>query len=527
MIRTLGLSAYYHDSAAALAVDHEIVAAAQEERFTRVKHDASFPALAINACLEEAYLEPDELDAIVYYDSPVLSWQRIVANAMEAGGEQLFVEAAHEVLGRKLWVQDEVQRSLGSLGRAGRLLFCEHHLAHAASAFYPSPFEEAAIVTIDGVGEWTTTSIGHGCAERIELSHEITYPHSLGLLYTAVTTFCGFKANSGEYKLMGLAPYGEPRYADLIREHLIDIRPDGSYRLQLEHFGYLDGPSMTTESFAALFGGPAREPESRISQREVDLAASVQVVTEEVVDRITATAQRESGSRNLVLAGGVALNCVANGRLAASGAFDGIWVQPAAGDAGGALGAALLAAHAYFGVPRPSPAGRDRQRGSLLGPAYSPSEVGAFLDRRGLPSTHLPDPDERAKRVAALLADGAVVGHFSGRMEFGPRALGNRSILADARSPDTQRVMNLKIKYSESFRPFAPIVLAEDCADYFEFDGESPYMLMVAPVRRERRTDGGGGGSVDDLLAIVNQVRSDIPAVTHVDHSARLQTVDA
>jgi carbamoyltransferase len=527
----LGISAFYHDSAAAVVRDGEIVAAAQEERFTRRKHDPRFPHQAINYCLEEAWVEPDELDAVVFYDSPLLTWDRVLRNCLATapGSREQFVRAARSVLGIKLWVQDHVRASIGSLGRLGRLLYSEHHLAHAASAFYPSPYEEAAIVTIDGVGEWSTTTVGHGEGARIELFQEIAYPHSLGLLYTAFTTFCGFKANSGEYKLMGLAPYGRPRYADRIREHLIDVREDGSYRLDTAYFGYLDGFAMTNEKFHALFGGPPREPESPITRREMDLAASIQEVTTELVERIARHVRRETGSRHLVLAGGVALNCVANGALLRDRVFDGLWIQPAAGDAGGSLGAALLAHHAYFGEPRRPRRARDGQRGSFLGPAYSEAEIAAFLSRRDLPCERVADPAARADRVAAALAEGKVVGLVAGRMEFGPRSLGARAILGDPRRPDTQAAMNLKIKFRESFRPFAPAVLEDEAAKYFELEAESPYMLLVAPVREERRRpmdlDAFEGGD-DDLRKVVNQPRSDLPAITHVDYSARVQTVD-
>jgi carbamoyltransferase len=526
----LGISAFYHDSAAALVRDGEIVAAAQEERFSRQKHDPRFPAQAIDYCLGEAFLEPDDLDAIVFYDNPLWTWDRVLRNALATAGagREPFEQACRSVLGVKMWVGDHVRRALGSLGKLDRLLFTEHHMAHAASAFYPSPFEEAAILTLDGVGEWATTTLGVGRGDRIELHQEIAYPHSLGLLYSAVTSFCGFKVNSGEYKLMGLAPYGEPAYYDRMRQNLIDVRADGSYRLSLGYFGYLDTLAMTNERFAALFDGPPRTPESRITQREMNLAASVQKLLEEVVLQMARHTRERTGCARLVLAGGVALNCVANGRLLRERIFDDLWIQPAAGDAGGALGAALLASHAYFGVPRlRHPAGRDTQKGSLLGPAYSVHEVQAFLDRHDIPAEHVPDAAARARRVAALLAAGKVVGCLHGRMEFGPRALGARSILGDPRRPELQSVMNLKIKYRESFRPFAPAVLADCAGEYFDLDRESPYMLLVAPVaeRRRRPTAARDLGADDDMLAVVNQVRSDIPAVTHVDWSARVQTV--
>lgn len=528
----LGIAGYYHDAAAALVRDGEIVAAAQEERFTRRKHDPSFPVNAINYCLEEGFVDAVDLDAIVFYDNLLLTFDRVVQNACAGGpdGRRLFAQAAGNLLGDKIWVNEHVQRTLGTLGREGRVLFTEHHMAHAASAFYPSPFDSAAVLTIDGVGEWATTSLGLGHGRRLELFAEIDYPHSLGLLYSAFTSFCGFKVNSGEYKLMGLAPYGRPKYADRIRDHLIDIRPDGSYRLDMAWFGYIDGMAMAGPRFAELFDGPARAPESQITRREMDLAASIQQVTEDIVLRTARHLRRLTGEKNLVLAGGVALNCVANGKLAKAGLFDGIWIQPAAGDAGGALGAALMAHHGYFEAPCARPAGAgDAQRGSYLGPRYSSEEILAFLDRKGYRYHRIAGRDERLGLVAQALAAGKIVGWLSGRMEFGPRSLGARSILGDPRNPRTQATMNLKIKYRESFRPFAPAVLREKCADYFDYDGDSPYMLTVAPVREDRRrpmdTSAFEGGD-DDMMALINQPRSDVPAITHVDYSARIQTVD-
>ncbi len=529
----LGISAFYHDSAAALVQGGAIVAAAQEERFSRKKHDPRFPRHAINYCLEEAFVEASDLDAVVFYDNPLATFDRVVENSIAAAprGREQFIKAGEAILGNKVWVNEHARRALGSLGREGRALFTEHHMAHAASAFYPSPFERAAILTLDGVGEWATTSLGVGVGNRVELTHEIDYPHSLGLLYSAVTYFCGFKVNSGEYKLMGLAPYGEPKYYDAIREHLVDVRDDGSYRLDTSYFGYLDGMVMTNERFASLFDGPAREAESRITRREMDLAASVQKITEEIVLKTARHLRKTTGERNLVMAGGVALNCVANGKLVAEGIFDNLWIQPAAGDAGGALGAALLANHMYFDEPRTVDArGRDAQRGSYLGPKYSSDEVKAFLDRHGYPYTRIADRAERSRFVAGHLADGKIVGWLSGRMEFGPRALGARSILGDPRNKDTQSVMNLKIKFRESFRPFAPSVLRERCADFFEMTCESPYMLLIAPVRESRRLpmdDARFRGGDDDMIAVLHQARSDVPAITHVDYSARVQTVDA
>ncbi|MBI4514607.1 MAG: carbamoyltransferase [Deltaproteobacteria bacterium] len=525
----LGISAFYHDSAAAIVRDGRIVAAAQEERFSRKKHDPRFPRHAVNYCLEEAFVEPERLTAVVFYDNPLLTFDRVLKTLLSVApkGRDQWVQAARSMLGVKLFVARHIRRCLNV---DVPVLFTRHHLAHAASAFYPSPFARAAILTLDGVGEWATGSIAVGAGETIRTLKETCFPHSLGLLYSAFTYFCGFKVNSGEYKLMGLAPYGTPRYADLIREHLIAVKPDGSFRLNLDYFGYLDSDVMTNERFAALFGGPPRRRETRITRREMDLAASVQQVTEEVVLRMAGHARELTGMRDLCLAGGVALNCVANGRLLREGVFERIWIQPAAGDAGGALGAALAATHQRFGVPRQVPAGgRDAQQGSYLGPAYSPAEVRAFLDWNGYPYEAVKDVPLRAERIARALDDGKVVGFFSGRAEFGPRALGARSILGDPRRPETQVQMNLKIKYRESFRPFAPSVLAERCQEYFELDRDSPYMLLVAPVRRERRRAVNGTGvstGDDDLLAVVRQARSDVPAVTHVDHSARVHTVE-
>lgn len=531
MSRTiLGISAFYHDSAAALVKGGEIIAAAQEERFSRKKHDPRFPAGAINYCLEEAFLEPSDLDAIVFYDNPLLTWDRVLKNSLMMGESsyEQFDKACRSVLGIKMWVQDYVRRAVGSLGRAGKLLFTEHHMAHAASAFYPSPFAEAAILTMDGVGEWETTTLGMGRESRLELHQAIHYPHSLGLLYSAFTYFCGFKVNSGEYKLMGLAPYGRPQYYRAIRDHLIDIKRDGSFCLNTEYFGYLNSNYMTNEKFQQLFGGPPRPPESLITRRERDLAASVQQVLEEVVLALARHLKKETGAANLVLAGGVALNCVANGKILREGLFDGLWIQPAAGDAGGALGAALLGAHLYFGVPRQiNASGRDSQKGSYLGPAYQPAEITAFLARQGYPFERITDTVARLQKIARALAGGQVVGYFSGRMEFGPRALGARSILGDPRDPEMQSRMNLKIKYRESFRPFAPSVLADEVQDYFELNCESPYMLLVAPVKAARRLpmEAENFYNTEDLRTVINQPRSDIPAVTHVDYSARVQTV--
>ncbi len=528
----LGISAFYHDSAAAIVRDGEIVAAAQEERFTRKKHDPRFPENAINYCLEEAFTEASALDAVIFYDNPLTTFDRIVQSAIATGveGRTQFIKAAGSLLGEKLWVNQFVERTIGTVGREGRVLFSDHHMAHAASAFYPSPFESAAILTMDGVGEWATTSLGVGRGNSIELFSEINYPHSLGLLYSAMTYFCGFKVNSGEYKLMGLAPYGEPKFSDVIRRNLIDVRDDGSYRLDMSYFGYLDGTIMTNERFDTLFNGTARQPESPITRREMDLAASIQKITEEIVLKTSIYLRRTTGEKNIVMAGGVALNCVANGKMLAQKIFDKVWIQPAAGDAGGALGAALIGNHVYFDEPRHvDQNGRDSQKGSFLGPRYSSDEVSAFIDRKSLPHQRITDNTSRAKTVARALADGKIVGWFSGRMEFGPRSLGARSILGDPRNKETQAVMNMKIKFRESFRPFAPSVLQERCAEYFDLDVDSPYMLLIAPVLESRRlqmdlTNFYDGN--DDMMNIINQPRSDVPAVTHVDYSARIQTVD-
>jgi carbamoyltransferase len=527
-VTVLGISAFYHDAAAAIVRDGEIVAAAQEERFSRLKHDPRFPRHAVHYCLEEAFVEPAELTAVVFYDNPLLTFDRVLKSLLSVAprGEQQWLRAAPAMLGVKLFVTQAIRRVL----RADVPVLCtRHHLAHAASAFYPSPFRQAAILTMDGVGEWATTSIAVGEGGQIRTLKEIRYPHSLGLLYSAFTYFCGFKVNSGEYKLMGLAPYGTPRYADVIRAHLVHVKPDGSFRLNLDYFGYLDSDVMTNERFAALFGGPPRRPESRITRREMDLAASVQLVTEEVVLGLARHARALTAMRDLCLAGGVALNCVANAVLLRERIFERLWMQPAAGDAGGALGAALVATHQRFGVPRRVGNGaRDGQKGSYLGPAYSAAEVRAFLDWNAYPYHVIADRRQRAARIAQALDAGKVVGFFSGRTEFGPRALGARSILGDPRRAATQVQMNLKIKYRESFRPFAPAVLAERSHQYFDLDVESPYMLLVAPVREERRMPldpSAHANGDDDLLAVVRQARSDIPAVTHVDYSARVQTV--
>ncbi len=524
----LGISAYYHDSAACLLQDGRLVAAAQEERFTRRKHDAAFPRHALRYCLAEGGVSRDAVDAVVFYDKPVTKFVRILKTAFAVAprGLPTFVQAVPTWMRRKLWIPAEIATELdrAGAGRCGRVLFTEHHEAHAASAFFASPFENAAILTLDGVGEWATSSLSAGRGNRLRLLEEIHFPHSLGLLYSAFTYFCGFRVNSGEYKLMGLAPYGEPRYEHTIREHLIDLREDGSFRLNLDYFDYLGGLRMTNARFADLFDGPPRTAESALTRRECDLARSIQAVTEDAVLRMARHAHRATGDRRLCLAGGVALNCVANGRVLREGPFDELWIQPAAGDAGGAVGAALHAWHQLEGGDRVLD-GQDRMAGAYLGPAFSDADIAAWLDARDYSYTTL-GAGELERDAARRIAAGEVVGLFQGRMEFGPRALGNRSIVGDARSPRMQSVLNLKIKYRESFRPFAPSVLAERAHECFDLDAPSPYMLLTAPVARERWTE-TKDEPFDDIIATVNQVRSDIPAVTHVDQSARIQTVHA
>jgi carbamoyltransferase len=524
----LGISAFYHDSAATLVRDGRIVAAAQEERFTRKKHDSNFPVRAVRYCLAEGGVGPDQLDAVAFYDKPIGKFSRILETyrGVAPRGLRSFMLAMPVWLKQKLWIPLEIETALEKAGvrMPPELFFAEHHESHAASAFYPSPHARAAILTIDGVGEWATSTIGHGQGNQVEILRELRFPHSLGLLYSAFTYFTGFKVNSGEYKLMGLAPYGNPVYADLIREKLLDLRDDGSFRLNLEYFGYLDGLAMTNDRFAELFGGPPRQSESDLTRREMDLAASIQVVTEDIVLNMARHAKKITGERHLCLAGGVALNCVANGRLLRENIFDDIWIQPAAGDAGGALGCALLAWHKIKGNPRAADGKHDQMNGAHLGPEFSDDEIGEFLQAKSYPATK-PAADDWAPAIAKLVAGENVVGLCQGRMEFGPRALGGRSILGDARSPKMQSIMNLKIKQRESFRPFAPSCLEEKVSDYFELDRPSPYMLLVARVRKDRCI----GLAESEQFAIrerINQIRSDIPAITHVDYSARVQTVN-
>jgi carbamoyltransferase len=524
----LGISAYFHDSAAALVVDGEIVAAAQEERFTRIKHDPAFPRHAVDYCLAEAGLTPGQLDFVGFYDKPLLKFERLLETcvAFAPRGFRAFAKAMPLWVKQKLHLSRDLHAGMGGQYRK-RIVFPEHHESHAASAFFPSPFEEAAILTIDGVGEWATASYGVGRGHRIELLGELRFPHSLGMLYSAFTYFCGFRVNSGEYKLMGLAPYGTPRYVDAIRRELVTIREDGSLRLNLKYFDYCIGDRMTSPEFDRLFGGPPRQPESPLTEREMDLAASIQVVTEEIMLKMARHVHAQTGLPNLCLAGGVALNCVGNGRLLREGPFENLWIQPAAGDAGGALGVATFIWHQLLDQPR-LPRPRDSQSGSLLGPALDDDQIEKFLNRVQARYRRFPDDSSLCEEVSRLLSEDKVVGWVQGRMEFGPRALGARSILGDARSPRMQSVMNLKIKFRESFRPFAPSVLEDHVAEHFEVRPResSPYMLLVAGVRDARRADAesqmAGLSGIDKLKVL----RSEIPAVTHVDYSARIQTVD-
>ena len=535
-MRVLGLSAFYHDSAAALVEDGRIVAAAQEERFSRRKHDAGYPANAIASCLQTAGIGLQDVDHVAFYDKPFLKFERLLETyvALAPRGFASFRVAVPLWIKEKLFQKDLLRRQLAlaapDVDWPAKLLFAEHHQSHAASAFYPSPFSDAVVLTMDGVGEWATTSVALGRGSDLEVIREIHFPHSLGLLYSAFTYYTGFKVNSGEYKLMGLAPYGEARYAQRILDHLIDLKADGSFRLDLAYFDYCTGLTMTNRRFDELFGGPPRQPEEPLRQRHMDLAASIQAVIEQAVLRLTASLRQELGVANLCLAGGVALNCVANGKVLRQGLFDGIWIQPAAGDAGGALGAALLASHRLLGAPRfnagSAKKGRsaDAMSGALLGPEFSAEEIANALDEAGARYETLSD-EALLDAAAAALANGKALGWFQGRMEFGPRALGNRSILADARSATMQKTLNLKVKFRESFRPFAPSVLREDVSDWFELDCDSPYMLLVADVQAERRRcldDAERGLSGLQRLSVP---RSDIPAATHVDGSARVQTV--
>lgn len=531
-MRVLGVSAFYHDSAAALIEDGRIVAAAQEERFSRKKYDSAFPAAAVKYCLAEAGARLRDIDLVVFYDKPFLKFERLLETyiAFAPRGFRSFSTAIPLWLREKLFQKDLLRRMLERIDPSfdwrSRLLFAEHHQSHAASAFYPSPFCEAAVLTMDGVGEWATTSFGVGNGNQLAILKEIHFPHSLGLLYSAFTYYTGFRVNSGEYKVMGLAPYGEPKYAQLILDRLMDLKDDGTFRLNLDYFDYCTGLRMTNTAFDELFGGPARKPEQRITQREMDLAASVQAVIEKAVLRMTRSLAAETGKRNLCLAGGVALNCVANGKVLRDGCFDKIWIQPAAGDAGGALGAALCGYHRFKDQPRRLDGSRDAMAGAFLGPAFPQDEIEQRLYAAGANFEVLSGP-ALVDSAAKALAEGCALGWFQGRMEFGPRALGARSILGDPRSPTMQSVLNLKVKYRESFRPFAPSVLREDVADWFEIDADSPYMLVVADVVERRRR--AMTQAEQSLFGIekLNVPRSEIPAVTHVDYSARIQTVHA
>ncbi len=523
-MKILGISAFYHDSAACLMIDGVIIAAAQEERFTRKKHDAAFPKEAIQFCLKSAGIEVKDLDYVVFYEKPFIKFERLLESYMSYAphGIASFIKAMPQWIKKKLWMKQIIQDELHF---EGKILFPDHHESHAAAAFFPSPFQRAAFITADGVGEWATSSYGTGIDNKIEIHSEIRFPHSLGLLYSAFTHYCGFKVNSGEYKLMGLAPYGEPKYKDLILKEIIDLKEDGSFKLNMKYFDYVVGLTMTNKNFENLFGAPARKPETRLAQRDMDIAKSIQEVTEEVMLKMARHVHKVTGEKNLCLSGGVALNCVANGRILREGPFEHIWIQPAAGDAGSALGAAMFAWYQYLESPRQASGAQDFMRGSYLGPTFDKNNVREYLSANNIPYRELTD-EEIPETVADLVADEKVIGWFQGAMEFGPRALGGRSIIGDARSPKMQEVMNLKIKFRESFRPFAPSVLKEKVSDYFDITENSPYMLLVAPVRKDIRKP--MTAEQEKLFGIekLNISRSSIPAVTHVDYSARVQTVD-
>jgi carbamoyltransferase len=518
----LGISAFYHDSAACLVRDGEIIAAAQEERFTRIKHDPAFPKNAVEFCLQKGGIQVSDLDYVGFYDKPFIKFERILETYLGIApkGIKQYLSAIPIWLKDKLWTRGNIRKNLGY---GGPVLFSEHHESHAASAFYPSPFQEAAILTMDGVGEWATSSLALGKDNKIELLQELHFPHSLGLLYSAFTYYLGFKVNSGEYKVMGLAPYGEPQYCDLIRKHLIDLKDDGSFRMNMDYFDYLGGMTMTNDKFAAVFDHPARKSESQLGQKEMDIAASLQEVTEEIMLKMARHIRQRTGMKNLCLAGGVALNCVGNGKILKEKIFDNIWIQPAAGDAGGALGVALCIWHQVLGNERKTN-GKDSMKGSYLGPQFEESEIKNYLDNQEIPYRQLSETD-LSKTVADDLKSGKVIGWFQGAMEFGPRSLGGRSILGDPRNPKMQSTMNLKIKYRESFRPFAPSVLAEKVGEWFEMDSESPYMLMVAGVREDKRISMTDEQKKLFGIDLLNVPRSQIPAITHVDYSARIQTV--
>jgi carbamoyltransferase len=529
MVSILGVSAFYHDSAAALVLDGKIVAAAQEERFTRKKYDERFPVNAVQYCLQEAGLKPEQLDYVAFYDKPFLKFQRLLETylAFAPAGFSSFCKAIPVWVNQKLNLTREMDRGLNHAYR-NRYVFTQHHQSHAASAFFPSPFDEAAVLTLDGVGEWATASLAVGRGNQLDILQEQHFPHSLGLLYSAFTYYCGFSVNSGEYKLMGLAPYGTPRYTQLILDEMLDLKEDGSFRLDMSYFNYCHGLTMTSEKFHRLFGGPPRKPDSLLTERDMDIAASIQKVTEEIILRSARHAHKRTGMKNLCMAGGVALNCVANGRLLREGPFENLWVQPAAGDAGGALGAALFVWHQLLGNPRVAQA-TDSQSGSLLGPSFSPDEIQQFLDSVQATYQNIGDEQELADRVACEMSQGRVIGWFQGRMEYGPRALGSRSLIGDPRNPKMQTVMNVKVKFREGFRPFAPAVLREEASNFFCVPDEidSPYMLLVAPVRDEKRKPLTSEQQEQQGIAKLKAIRSEIPAVTHVDYSARVQTVDA
>ena len=534
-MKILGLSGLYHDSAAALCVDGEIIAAAQEERFSRVKHDMRFPEKAIQFCLKKSGILPEFLDMVVYYDNPFLTLDRWTTNLMgirRNNIEKFVDESFDSIFKEKLWIHKYIESHLGTYAMSGKLQVVKHHVSHAASAFYPSPFDSAAILTIDGVGEWATTTISHGNGSELNMLAQINYPDSIGLLYAAFTSFCGFKVNSGEYKLMGLAPYGEPIYTEIIKDKLIDLRPDGSYSLNMEYFDYFEGGMMTNDKFSALFGGEPRMRESLITRREMNLAASIQKVTEEVVLSLARQAKKLTGEKNLCLAGGVSLNCVANGVLLRKRIFDSIWIQPAAGDAGGALGAALYAEYSIGNGKRIVTPGRDSQKGSHLGPDFTQDMIILELKKFSAEYITYDDKEVLYRYAAELVAKGKILGFFTGRAEFGPRALGARSIIADARNPDMQSRLNMQTKFRESFRPFAPAVLLEKAGDWFDIDCESPYMLFVANVKKNKLKGFDLKSFIEqnvdapDMLPIVNAVRSEVPAITHIDNSARVQTVN-
>jgi len=521
----LGISAYYHDSAACLVRDGVIIAAAQEERFTRNKHDYSFPSNAIQYCLEEAGINSSELDYVAFYDKPFLKFERIMETylAFAPFGVASFIKAIPLWIKKKLWIKELIKKELNY---SGEIIFPEHHESHAASAFFPSPFQEAAFITMDGVGEWATSSFGVGKDNKIDLLADIQFPHSLGLLYSAFTYYTGFRVNSGEYKVMGLAPYGEPKYKDLIYKYLIDVKEDGSFKMNMDYFNYCAGLTMTNSKFHKLFGGPPRKSESELTQREMDLARSVQEVTEEVVLKMASHVKKETGMKNLCLAGGVALNCVANGELLRSGLFKDIWIQPAAGDAGGAVGCAMFTWYQYLENNRNADNKSDSMNGAYLGPEYKNDSIESFLNKNNYTYQKLSDT-ELPEKIADLVAQEKVIGWFQGRMEFGPRALGSRTIIGDARSPEMQKKMNLKIKYRESFRPFAPSVRAENISDYFNIDRESPYMLLVANVKEDKQIKMSKEQNSYFGLEKLNVVRSKVPAITHVDYSARIQSVNS